>query len=160
MNNSLEIAIASSEHLNSLTELAAGFRDELGRSTPTDVELSASIRSLISGGDADFLVAIAESGSGAGFVQLRYRYSMWLSAPEACLEDLFVIPGYRGRRLGTLLVERALERAIDKGCTSVVVDTNERNLPAVKLYRSLGFLSSSTRWGAGRQLSFRKRLSS
>ena len=45
------------------------------------------------GGDAEFLVAVAENGAGAGFVQVRYRYSMWLSESEACLEDLFVAPG-------------------------------------------------------------------
>lgn len=159
MSNSLEIVIASSDHLDLLRELASGFRDQLGRSTPTDLELSASIRSLIIDGDADFLVAVAENGAGAGFVQLRYRYSIWLSESEACLEDLFVAPGSRGHRLGTKLVERALERAVEKGCASVVVDTNERNLPAVKLYTRLGFLSSSSRWGMGHQLWFRKRLS-
>ena len=47
MNNSLDIVMASLEHLDLLTGLASGFRDQLGRSTPTDVELSVSIRSLI-----------------------------------------------------------------------------------------------------------------
>ena len=132
--------------------LASGFRDQLGRSTPTDVELS--VRTLSDpGGDAEFLVAVAENGAGAGFVQVRYRYSMWLSESEACLEDLFVAPRQlRTCLLGTKLVGRALERAVEKGCASLVVDT------AVKLYR-LGFSSSSSRWGMGRQLWFRKRLS-
>ena len=44
MNNSLDIVMASLEHLDLLTGLASGFRDQLGRSTPTDVELSVSIR--------------------------------------------------------------------------------------------------------------------
>ena len=83
------------------------------------------------GGDAEFLVALAEDGAGAGFVQMRYRYSMWLSACEACLEDLFVVPSYRRRGLGRSLVESALERAAEKGCASVVVDTNEQNTPAL-----------------------------
>ena len=114
---------------------------------------------MIVGGDAEFFVAVTAGRTGAGFVQLRYRYSMWLSAYEAHLEDLFIAPSYRRRRLGTNLVEHALGRAVEKGCASVVVDTNERNVPAIRLYEKLGFSSSSNRWDAGRQLQLRKQLS-
>ena len=159
MSGGPEIEIASTDHLDLLTGLAAGFRDHLGRSKPTNVQLAESIGALLADDGTEFLVAIDENGRGVGFAQLRYRYSMWLSATEACLEDLFVAPASRGRGLGTRIVERALERAMEKGCASVVVDTNERNLPAVKLYTGLGFSSSSTRWNMGRQLWFRRRLS-
>lgn len=123
MSTSPEIVGASSEHLDLLTGLAAGFRDHLGGSTPSIADLATSIHSLIAGGDAEFLIAVAEDGAGAGFIQMRYRYSMWLSAHEAHLEDLFVVPSYRRRRLGTRLAEQALERAERRGCASVAVDT-------------------------------------
>ena len=160
MSGKPEIQMASTGHLDLLTGLAVGLRDHLGRSKPTNAELAESIGALLSDEGAEYLVAIDENGRGSGFAQLRYRYSMWLSAPEACLEDLYVVPARRVCGLGTRLVERALERAAEKGCVSVVVDTNERNLPAVRLYTRLGFSSSSTRWDMGRQLWFRKRLSS
>ena len=158
MSNSLEITIALPEHLELLTGLAVGFRDQLGRSSPTSAELATSIRSLIEDGDAEFLLAVAEDGAGLGFAQLRFRYSMWLSACEACLEDLFVVPSHRHRGLGTSLVERALERAGERGCASVVVDTNEQNIPAIRLYSQLGFSCSSNRYDAGRQLWFRRKI--
>ena len=158
MSDALEISVAQPEHLGLLTGLAVGFRDQLGRSSPTTVELKASIHSLIQGGEAEFLVAVAKDGTGMGFAQLRYRYSMWLSACEACLEDLFVVPSHRRRGIGTSLVRHALERASEKGCASLVVDTNERNIEAVRLYNQLGFSSLSNRWEAGRQLWFRREI--
>lgn len=158
MNTGPRILVASSKHLDLLAGLAAGFRDHLGGSTPSTADLATSIRSLIAGGDAEFLIAVAEEDVGAGFLQVRYRYSMWLSALEAHLEDLFVVPNHRRSRLGTRLVQRALERAEQRGCASVAVDTNERNLPATSLYRRLGFSNSSNRWDGGQQLWFRKPL--
>ena len=158
MSTDPRILVASSNHLDLLTGLAAGFRDHLGGSTPTTADLAKSIRYLIAGGDAEFLIAVTEDSTGAGFIQVRYRYSMWLSALEAHLEDLFVVPGYRRRRLGARLAELALARAAERGCTSVAVDTNECNLLAVSLYRRLGFSNSSKRWDGGQQLWLRKQL--
>ena len=80
MSTSPDIVVASSEHLDLLTGLAAGFRDHLGGSTPSTADLATSIRSLIAGGDAEFHNAVAEDGVGASSIQVRYRYSMWLSA--------------------------------------------------------------------------------
>ena len=158
MNDALRITIASLGHLEILTGLAVSFRDQLGRSSPTSVDLAAGIRTLMEGGDAEFLMAVAKDGAGLGFAQLRYRYSMWLSACEACLEDLFVVPSHRRLGLGTSLIERALERASKRGCASVVVDTNERNIPAISLYSRLGFYCSSSRYDGGRQLWFRREI--
>ena len=50
MSDSSEILMASSEHFDLLTQLAAGFRDQLGRLTPTNEELSASIHGVKSTG--------------------------------------------------------------------------------------------------------------
>lgn len=158
MKNAFEIKLATTSDLDILSGMAVAFRDQLGRESPSVEELKASIHTLLMKGDAEFLMAVADEGSAAGFVQMRYRYSMWLSAVEACIEDLFVIPSHRCRRLGTKLVESALERALNKGCASAVVDTNERNITAIRLYRRLGFSSSSGRWDEGHQLWFRKRL--
>ncbi len=158
MMEAFEIELATVSHVGLLSDMAVAFRDQLGRESPANEEFNASIRSLLTKGGAEFLMAVASDGSAAGFVQLRYRYSMWLSANEACIEDLFVVPNQRRQHLGTTLVEHALERAVEKGCASAVVDTNERNIPAIRLYSRLGFSSSSGHWDAGNQLWLRKRL--
>ncbi len=45
----------------------------------------------------------------------------------------------RGTGLGRALVTAALERARERGCRRVELDTSEGNTPALALYHSLGF---------------------
>ena len=75
--------------LNDLVGLAAEFRNTLGRSTPSDLTLTEH-------NATDFLVAWDEAVA-VGYLQQRYRFSIWLGALEATLEDLFVIAQARRR---------------------------------------------------------------
>ncbi len=72
-------------HLSGLIKLATLFRDELGRSKPSEEDLRESIRTLLLDGGAEFLVALDAAGDCVGFIQQRYRYSMWVSGLEACI---------------------------------------------------------------------------
>src|SRR5205085_6982300 len=72
---------------------------------------------------------------GAGCVALRP-----LDAPTAEIKRLYVRPAARGSGLGRTLAEAAVARARELGFSRVVLDTiAERMVPAVKLYRSMGF---------------------
>lgn len=55
------------------------------------------------------------------------------------LAKMAVAAQQRGRGLGRLLLEAAIERARRAGKRRVVLETNSRLEPAVRLYRSLGF---------------------
>jgi len=138
--------------------LATSFRDELGRSEPSDADFKASIKVLLLDGDTEFIVALDEAGDCAGFIQQRYRYSMWASGREACIEDLYVAPESRHRSVGSRLVEYAVARAQAKNCLSIALNTNELNEPAIYLYTRLGFSSESSRFPGGQQLWFERPL--
>jgi len=56
------------------------------------------------------------------------------------LQRLAVRPGSQRRGLGTLLVLDALAWAQRRGATSMLVNTQETNLPALALYERLGFV--------------------
>jgi ribosomal protein S18 acetylase RimI-like enzyme len=152
------IQVASRDDLEALTRLAAAFRDSLERSTPSDEEFRQSIAALLRDQATEFFLAVGEDGQGIGYIQQRYRYSAWLSALEAYLEDLFVKPEARGHGVGSSLVEFAVARAREKGCRLIGLNTNEQNNAAVALYRHLDFSCERNRWGEGRQLWFEKSL--
>lgn len=158
MCNLPAIKTAGESDLDRLQKLSIEFRTELGRTVPSDQDLRGDIRDLLSADDAEFFVAQSDDGNGVGFIQQRYRYSMWVSGLEACLEDLFVTSSCRRQGLARSLVEFAVARGQSKGCQSMVVDTNERNEAAVRLYTQLGFSSRSTGWPGGKQLWLRKEL--
>ena len=152
------IRTATADDVSRLLKLATGFRADLGRSRPSDGELRESIRALLADGAAEFFVALGDNGDGLEFIQQRYRYSMWVSGLEACIEDLFVSPESRHNDIGFRLVEYAVARAQGKGCHSITVDTNELNEPAILLYRRLGFSCESSRFADGKQLWFERSL--
>ena len=153
----MDIRIADRDDIKSLAGLVSRFRDYLERNTPTDGAFLAGIGRLMEGEDAEFVIA-SEGGWAAGYVLLRYRFSMWADGTEAAVEDLFVDPQHRRGGCGGRLIEYAVDRARERGCTSVCLDTNENNVASNRIYCRMGFQSASKRWGNGKQIFYRKSL--
>jgi GNAT superfamily N-acetyltransferase len=106
----------------------------------------------------EFVLARDILGTAPGYVQLRYRHSMWTSAPEAELEDVFVVGEARRRGVGRRLVEFAIAHALDRGCRSIGLNTNEHNIGALALYQQCDFVAEHVRWEGGLQFWLLRRL--
>jgi ribosomal protein S18 acetylase RimI-like enzyme len=48
-----------------------------------------------------------------------------------------VVPQWRGRGLGTMLVDAGMQMAVESGCRFIYLDVEPQS-PAIKLYRRLG----------------------
>src|ERR1700679_2820829 len=60
---------------------------------------------------------IAEhDGQPAGFALFFYNYSTWMGRPGIYLEDLFVLPEFRGLGIGKALLQRVAAVAMEKEC--------------------------------------------
>jgi len=135
-----------------VARLLIAFRNHYGRDRPSDDAMLAVVDRLLESPDVDFLLASAgHDGEAVGVCQLRYRLSVWTSAPDCWLEDLFVEEHARGTGCGAALAEAALARARERGCRRVELDTNEDNAAALALYRRFGF-SERSKGGPGRDL--------
>ena len=154
----VNIRIATAADVEALVQLAAALRDYLEQTTPSDADFRLAISALLGDANTDFLLATDASGASLGYVQMRYRQSAWVSGLEAELEDVFVVEAARGRGrgVGRQLVAFAVARAIERGCRSVGLNTNERNDGALALYGRLGFTAARARWSGGRQLWLQK----
>ncbi len=67
-----------------------------------------------------------------------FNFSTFLGKPGLYLEDLFVLPEYRGRGFGKAMLVHLAQIALEKDCGRfewAVLDWNE---PALKFYESLG----------------------
>jgi ribosomal protein S18 acetylase RimI-like enzyme len=132
--------LARDEDAHAVASLIAGFRDWWGHDSPADAQIRATVRRLVGDPATEFLLGAPEGErEAAGVCQLRYRLSVWTAAPDCWLEDLFVDEAARRSGLGAALVEAALERARERGCRRVELDTNETNEAAVALYHRFGF---------------------
>ena len=132
------VRVAAREDAEVVARLLCAFRDHEGRHWPPDATMRAGVERLIGRDDTEYLLA---GDPPAGVAQLRYRYGVWWDAEDCHLEDLFVIDAARGTGLGRALVTAVIERARERGCRRIELDTAEENAPALALYRSLGFRS-------------------
>jgi hypothetical protein len=124
-----------------LIHLATAFRDHLGQSLPSDTDFRQSIALLLKDAGTEFVLARDIHGTALGYVQLRYRHSMWTSAPEAELEAVFVV-GEARRRGGGATACRVRDRACPRQRLSVDWPQHKRAqrrragvVPAVQLCR-------------------------
>jgi GNAT superfamily N-acetyltransferase len=132
--------IANATDAEAVAGLLVEFRDWIGRAQPDPAGALASVRRLLADPEAEFLLA----GDPADAVcQLRYCHSVWTGTDDCVIEDVFVRERARGAGLGSVLVAAAIERARERGCARIQLDTGEGNTPALALYRSFGFESGT-----------------
>lgn len=55
---------------------------------------------------------------------------------------LAVSSPFRGQKVATTLVEKAIDAMAQKNADEIVLETEETNVPAMRLYERLGFLRS------------------
>ncbi len=80
-----------------------------------------------------------EDPSGIGFAQLYPTFSLVSARRQWILNDLFVAPEARGRGIGATLLETTRQFAVETGAKRLVLATALDNLPAQRLYESLGW---------------------
>lgn len=129
-----------------VTALIGSFRDYLEGSSPSDEAIAAIVPGLIADPNAEFLLA---GEPEVGFAQIRFRPSVWTGSDDAWLEDVYVVEDARGKGIGRLLTEAAVQRAKKRGCGRIQLETNMNNRQAVSLYEAIGFRASHLpeRWG-------------
>jgi GNAT superfamily N-acetyltransferase len=77
-------------------------------------------------------------GQPAGFALYFFNYSTWLGRPGVYLEDIFVLPEFRGLGIGKELLQRVAAVAVERGCQRLQWEVLDWNTPAIEFYRALG----------------------
>ena len=86
---------------------------------------------------AEVLLAF-EGGTPVGFALFFHNFSTWLGRAGIYLEDLFVLPDYRGRGYGKLLLKRLARIAVQRGCGRLEWAGLDWNEPSIAFYTSVG----------------------
>lgn len=69
----------------------------------------------------------------------------WLIADELQIQNLAVAPGFRRQGVARRLLEFVLGRALGAGMKTAWLEVRAGNLPAITLYRELGFRDEARR---------------
>jgi GNAT superfamily N-acetyltransferase len=77
-------------------------------------------------------------GRPAGFALFFHNYSTFLGKPGLYLEDLFVVPEFRGHGYGRELLQHLARIAVERGCGRFEWSVLDWNEPAIGFYEKLG----------------------
>lgn len=84
-------------------------------------------------------VVIAEyNQQAAGFALFFHNYSTFLAKPGIYLEDLFVLPDFRGKGLGKVLLSYLAKLAVERDCGRLEWSVLDWNQPAIDFYQAQG----------------------
>jgi GNAT superfamily N-acetyltransferase len=77
-------------------------------------------------------------GYPVGYAIILETYSSFLALPTLYLEDLFVVPEYRGRKAGFALFQEVKAEAVRRGCGRLEWTVLDWNRLAIDFYKRLG----------------------
>nr|XP_056719512.1 thialysine N-epsilon-acetyltransferase-like [Euleptes europaea] len=101
------------------------------------------------GKDATFGCLVAEvppqqgSKGGGTIVGYQFHYMTYCTWDGHILfgEDLYVVPDFRGKGIGSSLLAKAAQMALAKGCSQIRFVSANWNQPAVDFYTKLGAMN-------------------
>lgn len=86
---------------------------------------------------AEVVFAVA-GGREVGFALFFHNFSTFLGRAGIYLEDLFVLPEYRGHGYGKGLLKYLARLAVERGCGRLEWSCLDWNRPSIDFYLSLG----------------------
>ena len=86
---------------------------------------------------AEVIFAV-EDGKEVGFALFFHNFSTFLGRAGIYLEDLFVLPDYRGKGYGKALLRELSRITVERGCGRLEWCCLDWNQPSIDFYLSLG----------------------
>ena len=89
------------------------------------------------------VIFVLEDEKEVGFALFFHNFSTFLGRAGIYLEDLFVLPEFRGRGYGKALLKRLASIAMERGCGRLEWWCLDWNKPSIDFYLSLGAVPMS-----------------
>ena len=84
------------------------------------------------------VIFVMENEKKVGFALFFHNFSTFLGRAGIYLEDLFVLPEFRGRGYGKALLKKLASIAVERGCGRLEWWCLDWNKPSIDFYLSLG----------------------
>lgn len=122
-------------------ELVLDFIKGIARYEKMENEVEAKVEmieeQLFDKGRAEVIFAV-ENGREVGFALFFHNFSTFVGRSGLYLEDLFVLPEYRGRGYGKALFLELVRIARERNCGRMEWVCLDWNKPSIDFYRSMG----------------------
>jgi GNAT superfamily N-acetyltransferase len=132
----MEIRQAAPSDVNAVARLLVDFNTEFATPTPTPDVLAGRLRGMLQQPTtAVFLVG----DPPVGLAVLTARTNVWHDGPVVMLDELYVAPDYRNRRMGSALLAAAEAWALSVGAELVEIDVDGGDVDARRFYERHGY---------------------
>lgn len=101
-----------------------------------------AFRGVLSDENTLYLTAVETDGDG---VRVLGCCGVWQSFEDGEVMNVMVRPEERGRGCGAALLKELFRLGATRGIDNYTLEVREGNVPALRLYQSLGFVSAGIR---------------
>lgn len=122
-----------------VAQLLHDFNTEFSTPTPDARELQSRLTLLLAGDDVVVLLIGEPAG---GVAVLSFRPNVWYKGPVAILDELYVRPELRGHRLGSALLDAALDLVRARGGSLIEINVDGEDTDARRFYEAHGFTNT------------------
>lgn len=119
-----------------VAQLLDAFNREYETPSPGPAVLTARLRELLATGDVLALL-VGNPAVGVGLVTLRPN--VWYAGPVALLDELYVVPGRRGRGLGSALLGATEQVVRERGGELLEINVDGDDTAARRFYERHGY---------------------
>ena len=138
MSTHIHLRLATEQDITTILNFINGLA-EYEKLADQVVATEEKLRTTLFGAKPYAEVVIAEyQQQAAGFALFFHNYSTFLAKPGIYLEDLFVLPQYRGKGIGKVLLSYLAKLAIERDCGRLEWSVLDWNQPAIEFYQAQG----------------------
>ena len=138
----MEFARGAKADLRQLAELLGILFQQEADFSPDWQKQEAALSAILSDARIGQIFVAREDGRAVAMASLLYTVSTAEGGKAALFEDLVVLPEYRGRGIGTGLLEHVIAQAGAEGVLRITLVTDRDNARAQALYANAGFRPS------------------
>lgn len=126
---------------------------------PFDARITRAALEQFIGDPALGRLWLIEAGAGAraagarvpiGYLALTFGFSFEYHGRDAFIDELYLLPDYRGQGIGTRAIQVAIAACRDQGVHALHLEGERHNAAGLRLYRRAGFADHDryllTRW--------------
>jgi GNAT superfamily N-acetyltransferase len=140
---SVEFGAATQDDLPQLVALLGVLFSQEAEFVPDDAKQTRALKKILSDESVGRIQVAREGGKVVAMASLIYGISTAEGGLAASFEDLIVLPGHRGKGIGTALLQYVVAEARKQGVLRLTLLTDKQNKRAQALYRKLGFADST-----------------
>jgi GNAT superfamily N-acetyltransferase len=140
---SVELGAATREDLPQLVALLGVLFSQEAEFVPDDTKQTRALEKILADDSVGRIHVARDGGKVVAMASLIYGISTAEGGLAASFEDLVVLPGYRGKGIGSALLQYVIAEAKKQGVLRLILLTDKQNRRAQALYRKLGFADST-----------------